>query len=255
MDTTVGVRKTLFLCIVHEFGHSSITPAPLGFRSSEDRALNNTETILFGVCFAFLLSCYSAVLEAHQCTFWTLHNWFMETSLFVDNVWLWSQLNHGAAHIVLNYYVQRDANNAEIVIFTMSVDFVLFGHNAKECNMTAYGARNESVHILDKFYWCFMETSFLVYKGYSLFTDMRILVWRVPHSGTESTMKNGFLLARIMWWKKGDTIVQEEPLCTCFMNTTVHETELCTFWAILTFVSGKLSFIIIMHNFFHCSIT
>ena len=24
--------------------------------------------------------------------------------------------------------------------------------------------------------------------------------------------------------------MQKEPLCTCFMDTTVHETELCLFW-------------------------
>ena len=40
----------------------------------------------------------------------------------------------------------------------------------------------------------------------------------------------GFLSASYIWWTKGDTIVQEEPLCICSMDTTVHDTELLTFW-------------------------
>ena len=52
----------------------------------------------------------------------------------------------------------------------------------------------------------------------------------------------GFLSARNIWWK-GDTIVQEEPLCTCFMDTTGHDTELCTLWTIQAFVSGNLCFL------------
>ena len=39
--------------------------------------------------------------------------------------------------------------------------FVLYVHKVEECNMTAFCARRESVHILDKLY-CVTETSFLV---------------------------------------------------------------------------------------------
>ena len=49
--------------------------------------------------------------------------------------------------------------------------------------------------------------------------------------------------------------VQEEPLCICFMDTTVHETELWTFSTIQTFESGRLSFLRIMHEFRHSSFT
>ena len=56
----------------------------------------------------------------------------------------------------------------------------------------------------------------------------------------------GFLFARDIWSAKDDIIVEEESLCTCFMDTTVHHTELCTFWTSQTFVSGKLDFF--LHN-------
>ena len=128
--------------------------APLGFRFSVHRPLNNTETVLFGVCFA-LMMCIQAegkegntnVREAQQCTFWTL---VIETSLFVDNAWLFLQLDHGVAHLSSRSFVQRDANNTETVIFTMFFAFVLYGQKVEQCNMTAYSARGESVNILDK---------------------------------------------------------------------------------------------------------
>ena len=53
--------KLCFLCIMHEFGHRSITAGPFGYRSSVQRALNNTETVLFGVCFAFLMCIHTEV--------------------------------------------------------------------------------------------------------------------------------------------------------------------------------------------------
>ena len=90
------VNKTLFpvqkAWIRARFDHWA---ASLGVRSSVHRVLNNTETMLFGVCFALLMcihtyvECYmtgnTKVPEAQQCTFWTLA---MEASLFVDNAWL-----------------------------------------------------------------------------------------------------------------------------------------------------------------------
>ena len=39
--------------------------------------------------------------------------------------------------------------------------------------------------------------------------------------------------------------MKEEPLCTYFLDSTVDETELCTFLTIQTFVSGKLCFLCI----------
>ena len=44
-----------FLSVMDEFGHTSITYLPLLISSRVLRALDNTETVLFGVCFAFLM--------------------------------------------------------------------------------------------------------------------------------------------------------------------------------------------------------
>ena len=83
-------------------------PAPHSLRSCVHRTLNNTETLLFGVCFAFLcittkVECCmtytkgnTTVLEAQQCTFLRL---VMETSLFVYNAWLCLVLDNGADHL------------------------------------------------------------------------------------------------------------------------------------------------------------
>ena len=50
-----------FLRKLHEFAHSSITAAPLDFRSCVHRSLKNTETMLFGVCFAFPMCIHKEV--------------------------------------------------------------------------------------------------------------------------------------------------------------------------------------------------
>ena len=42
----------------------------------------------------------------------------------------------------------------EIVFFTIFFAFVLHAHKAEECNMTAYFARQESVHMLYKLHCC-----------------------------------------------------------------------------------------------------
>ena len=95
---------------------------------------------------------------------------------------------------------------------------------------------------------------------YSWFTEMRILVGRVLHTATDITLKMRYLLCFFFsfwkgWWTKGETIVQEESLSTCFMEFTVHQTALCTFWTSQTFVSGNHCFLCIMHEFVHSSIT
>ena len=48
---------------MHEFGHNSIKTEPLG--SSVHRALNNIESVLVGVCFAFLMYSYGST-ELHD---------------------------------------------------------------------------------------------------------------------------------------------------------------------------------------------
>ena len=69
---------------------------------------------------------------------------------------------NGAEHLDSRSFVQWDSNNTEIVFFTIFFAFMLHGHEAVECNMTAYGARSESVHILDELHWCVMKASFFV---------------------------------------------------------------------------------------------
>ena len=132
----------------------------------------------------------------------------------------------------------------------MFLAFVLNGRKSEECNMTWFIAheanrctfRVAGVSWKRHFLWIMRNS------GYSWHTDMQILVGIVLHADTESILKTSYLFFFLpgAYGEKGDTIVQEEPLCTCFMDTTVHETELCTFWTIQTFVSGKLSFF--MHN-------
>ena len=80
-----------FLCIMYEF--RTVRSLSLGFRCSVHRGLNNTETMLYCVCFPFLMSIHTedccmtqtkgkpTVLEAQQCTFWKL---VMETSFFCE---------------------------------------------------------------------------------------------------------------------------------------------------------------------------
>ena len=52
-----------------------------------------------------------------------------------------------------------------------------------------------------------------------------------------------FIFARHIWWTKGDTMVQEERLYTCFIYTTVYDTKLWTFWTIQTFASAFFAWI------------
>ena len=54
-------EKLCSLCLMHEFWHSSITAPPYCFKSSVHRALNKTENVLFGVCFAFLMFFHTEV--------------------------------------------------------------------------------------------------------------------------------------------------------------------------------------------------
>ena len=122
---TIQTVVSSFLCTIWpQFDHLA---APFCFRSSVLGALQNTKTMLLDMFyFPDVYSCGNSVawqtisittlLEAHQCTFWTL---VMETSLLVDNAWLCLQLDRGAAHLGSRSFVQRDANNTETVLFTI----------------------------------------------------------------------------------------------------------------------------------------
>ena len=160
----------------------------------------------------------------------------------------------GAANLGCSSFVQRDGNNTETVPFPMFFAFVLYGNKAEECNI-AWPIAHEVNRCI---FWTSCtavsrKRSFLSIMrnfGYSCPTMMIILVGRVLHAGTEFTLIMSYLgcflfsLCRNIRWTKSDSIVQEVALCTCFMDTKVHKTELCTFWTIETFVSRK-------HFFYH----
>ena len=92
---------------------------------------------------------------------------------------------------------QRDANNTETVLFTMSFAFVLYGHKAEECNMT-WPLANEANRCTfwtsctgvswKRHFLCIMRNF-----EYSWHMQMQILVFRVLETGTESTLKISYL--------------------------------------------------------------
>ena len=91
-----------FLCITHEILNKiDHLAASLRFLSSVRRGLNNTENVLFGMCFAFMMCSQTKT-----------------------------------AHLGSRCFVQRDANNTESVLFTIFFAIVLYGHKAEECNIT-----------------------------------------------------------------------------------------------------------------------
>ena len=145
--------------------------------------------------------------------------------------------------------------------WTKGNSIVLCVHKAEECNMTWPIAHEENrctfwtscTGVSWKCHFLCIMRSF----GYSSLTDMRILVGRVLHTGMESKLKMSnfgcfwFSFFQDIWWTKGETMVQEERLCTCFLGTKVHETELCTFWTTQNSLSRELLFNV--HNSWVCT--
>ena len=90
--------------------------------------------------------------------------------------------------------------------------------------------------------------------GNSFLTDMRIVVGRVLHTATESTLKRSYLVyfsfsfrQRYMvnnrWhYAAGITTLHMLHVSWC-LSPCVHETELCVFLTINTFVSDKRCFL------------
>ena len=170
---------------------------------------------------------------------------------FVDNVWLWSQLDHRSGHLGSRYFVQRAENNAETVLFTMSFAFVIYVYKAEECNMTWPIAHKVNrctfwrscTGLLWKRHFLCIICDF----GYSWLKHMQILVGRVLHRGTEGTLRMSysgcfwFSFCQGIWWRKGDNIVQKESFSTCFMEPREHKTELYT-WTNQTLVSTMNTF-------------
>ena len=200
------------------------------------------------------------MLDSQQCTFWTL---VVETSLFVDNAWLCLKLDHGAAHLGYRSFVHRDANNTETVLFTtfslsccMGGKCIMTWPMAQEANRCTFRTSCIGVSWKRTFLWILRNfryscltvmrmdkfcTQFMPYS-----TSAWIHIRKAKHTpnSTVSVLRVffGYLSARDILLTKGDKIVRELPLCTCFMDTTVHETELCTFCTIQAFVSGNLCF-------------
>ena len=87
---------------------------------------------------------------------------------------------------------------------------------------------------------------------------MRILVGRVLHTGTEITLTVSYLGCFLFSFCQGYVTNKRRHYSaggTALHMFHLHKTELCTFWTIQTFVSGKPSFSIIMHEFAKSSIT
>ena len=135
------------------------------------------------------------MLEAQQCTFWTLvisHRNFVFLLIMRDFACSWIS----EQPILLRGLFCRDANNTETVLFTMFFPFVLYGHHAEECNMTGPIAHEANRCT----YWTSCTglswkrpfLSIIRNFGYSWLTDMRILVGRVLHTGTEITLKMSY---------------------------------------------------------------
>ena len=144
------------------------------------------------------------------------------------NFYLWIMCDFGQSCIT----VQRDANNAETVLFTMSFAFVLYGHKAEESNMTWPVAHEANRCTL----WasCTGESwkrhflSIMRNFGYSRLTHMQILVGRFLHTSTESTPKISYLVCFWLSFSQG-YVVNMRNRSARFINTALHETELCTF--------------------------
>ena len=178
------------------------------------------------------------------------------------NVWLWSQFDDGEAHLGSTSFVQRHANNAETVLFTMSFAFVLYGHKAEEGNMTwpiAHDANpctfwRSCTGVSHKRHFLCIMRNF----GYSWLRHMQILVGRVLHTGTESTLKmsylgcfgfsfcQGYMVNKKWHYSAGGIALQllYKPYTT--RDWVMHILDSWTFC---------VSFLCIMHEFRHSSIT
>ena len=122
------------------------------------------------------------------------------------------------------------------------------------------------MHNLDKLHWCVMEAcaflSIMRNFGYIWLSEMRIFVGWFLHIGTEITLKISYLwcflfsFCRGYIWIKRRHYSAGKTFLHMFHDTTLHETELCTFWTIEAFITGRFSFFFIkMLEFGQSSIT
>ena len=99
--------------------------------------------------------------------------------------------------LVRGLFLQSDANNTETVLFTMFFAFVLYGHKA-ECNMNwPIGQEVNRYTLWTSCTGVSLKRPFLSTMrslGDSWLTEMRILVGRVLHIGTERTLKMSYLV-------------------------------------------------------------
>ena len=105
--------------------------------------------------------------------------------LFADNVSLWSQFDHLAAHISSRSFVQTDANNTETVLFTEECNVTCtLAHEANRCT---FWTSCTGVSFKRPF------LSMMLNFKKSWLTELRILVGRVMHTGTQITLKMSYI--------------------------------------------------------------
>ena len=134
------------------------------------------------------------------------HNWITEQPIFVQGL------------------LQREANNTETLLFTMSFAFVLHGNKAEERNMTSLLAHETNrctfwsscTGVSSKRHFLCIMRNF----DYSWLLDMLILVGRVLHTRTESTQKMSCLGCFWISFRQGDRL--NKARYTCAEETALH---------------------------------
>ena len=240
--------KLCFLCIIWICSHFDHLESLLGIRSSVHRALNNTETVSFGVCFDFPMCIHAeveycmtytkgntTVLEPQKCTFWTW-SWKL---LYVNNAWCFLQ------------FCAETQITGKPWFSECFFAFVLYGHKPEECNMTwpiAHEANRST-------FWrsctgvSWKRPFFFIMRcfGYRGHTDIQILV------GHDEFLL--FFLLGIYGEQKATLLCRRNR--SAYFSWTLLYTRLSFAHSLQVklFFSTKLCFLCIMHEFGHSSIS
>ena len=167
----------------------------------------------------------------------------------------------------------RDTYNTETVRLTMFFAFVLYGPRSMTWRTMEHEENRYTLWTsCTDVSWKRPLLSIMRNFGCSWRTKMQILVGRLLHKGTEIILKMSYLVyfsflsARDVWLTKGDTMeggwtalhmihaCMHSTVCTCmYMYSTRN-------WVLhilnkSDFLSGKLCFLFIVHEFWHSSIT
>ena len=227
------------------FAYSQIMEQPILVRGSFLREMHITTKPCFSPSFSLYMEVVCCLTD------WRQHYSSRGTGIHILDIVL---LLHGNfVRLCLQLFrghFSGDAYNTETVLFTMFFAFVLYTPRnmtwlpiADETNRSTFWTSCTGVSWKRPFL-CMMSNF-----GYSWLSEMQIFVGRVLHTGTASTLGMSylgyfsFLSPMDARWTKGETIVQEKALCTCFKDPTAHETQLFAFWTDQTFVSGKFCFL------------